>query len=261
MQDDLIQHLVQQWFNLEYIHRIVAESQKKRKNPKEISKGTKTKIHQTYGVFVNGTKINKVYERLLWAIKEGNHEEVKKQLIFALQLHVSSWERVNIMEEFYQKIFAISWLPKSILDVACGLNPICLPWMGLDKTIEYDAFDIHNELLEIVKVFTGIMGYTWVHIYNQDLLSYQSEKVYDVAFIFKTLSTLDFQQKDSAPSILHSIQAKYLVISFPIVNIGYFKKSKNMLKFYSENYEPFFAEFKQVHKLQFHNELVYVIEK
>jgi 16S rRNA (guanine(1405)-N(7))-methyltransferase len=261
MQEDLVQSLVKQWFNAEYIQRIVAESQKKRKSSKEIAKGAKTKVHQTYGVFVNGTKINKVYERLVQAIKDEDEEEIKKQLTFALQLHVSSGERVNIMDELYKKIFEITWKPKMVLDVACGLNPISLPWMGLDKDIQYDAFDVHDEILEIVRNFTQIIGYTWVHTFNQDLLSYNSDKEYDIAFIFKTLSTVDFQQKGSAAQILEHIHAKYLVISFPIVNIGYYKKWKNMLKYYSETYEPYFADFAEVHKIPFHNELVYVVKR
>jgi len=47
--------------------------------------------------------------------------------------------RLPILEELYSRIFAETGVPNRVLDLACGLHPFGLPWMGLPETATYHA--------------------------------------------------------------------------------------------------------------------------
>jgi len=74
--------------------------------------------------------------------KEEEYGPIIKELA---QTHTSTRERLNHNPDFYEKVFQVTGVPTSILDVGCGLNPVLFPWskadghlrsyVGLDKDL------------------------------------------------------------------------------------------------------------------------------
>ena len=111
-------------------------------------------------------------------------EEVKEVCRRILAGHASTRERIPILEEFYAGIFAVTGRPRSILDVACGLNPFAFPWMGLPKDTRYYAYDIHRPRLDLINHYFQLEGLEPLAI-HQDILVEPPAVEADVAFFLK----------------------------------------------------------------------------
>ena len=58
---------------------------------------------------------------------------IKEFCLEILARHDSTRERIPYLSEFYEAILEIAQTPRIILDLACGLNPFALPFMGLPQ--------------------------------------------------------------------------------------------------------------------------------
>ena len=66
-------------------------------------------------------------------------EKLKTWCLERMRRHASSRERLPYLDTFYQKIFAMIGTPKSIIDLACALDPLGLPWVNLPSTTQFLA--------------------------------------------------------------------------------------------------------------------------
>src|SRR5262245_17166809 len=97
---------------------------------KEAVKRTKRRLHEAFGAFLPSPP---PYDRLAAAVDAavaaGDDEAVRGTLLRAMGFHASTQERLPVLDRFYADIFAVTGEPASLLDVACGLNPLAVPWM------------------------------------------------------------------------------------------------------------------------------------
>ena len=114
------------------VQKLVAIELQKSKKQKDVEKEVKSHLHQIYGSFSKATNFNKIFERLKSAHESEDQQRVRGELIFAMQAHASSGERIPILDDLYQKILNVS---DRIVDVACGLNPLSIVYLGFPKTI------------------------------------------------------------------------------------------------------------------------------
>ncbi len=262
------------------IERIVADCIE-RFGEKRAEKEAKNLLHQIWGAFYE-TRPNfkKVISKLDIENLEQlstSKENLKEFIIPILKLQSSVEERISILPEFYEKIFEITGIPNSIIDHACGLNPLTIPWMNLPtsqqggpNTTSYKAYDIDSEEIEFLKtVFSKIHCATKTEFALGDVLS-DEFKYADVVFMLKLLPCLEHQKKGCSLDILKKQNCKFIVISYPIKSIG--GKEKGMYEFYRNNFKNMISSEDlalrsfgeagwKVTELLFETELVFVIEK
>jgi len=82
-----------------------------------------------------------------------SQETLKAWCLERMSHHASSCERLPFLEVFYRKIFVTIGTPTSILDLACALDPLGLPWMNLPPTTSFVAYDIHQLRLDFLQAF------------------------------------------------------------------------------------------------------------
>ena len=123
----------------------------------KVEKRTRNLLHQIWGAyFPNRPNFEKLSDKLKESLKFGrglasrvparlNSQRIKEIILPFLNLQSSIKERVPILDGFYQKIFAITGQPKTIIDWACGLNPLSWPWMNLPEDCHYIGFDIDKD--------------------------------------------------------------------------------------------------------------------
>lgn len=128
-----------------------------------------------------------------------------------LQLHASTRERMPIarMDEIYGKIWGFCGAPRSILDLACGLNPAYLRWRWPELTI--DAVDIGGQCVEILRRFCGVQARLSDLLCEDGIPSAR----FHIALLLKVLPLLDRQVRGGATETLNRIRAEYIVVSFP----------------------------------------------
>jgi 16S rRNA (guanine(1405)-N(7))-methyltransferase len=240
-----------------FIERIGAAELAKGLKLRAAVKATKNKLHQVGGAYFT-TKFG--YDLWFRALKESAGEPHIQKVACReiLMLHASTQERLPILDEFYETIF--SELPKveSILDVACGLNPLTIPWMPLDKGTRYYACDIYRDMVAFLNrclPLFGLEGRAEVC----DAIAAPPSQTVDLAFILKAIPCLEQVDKDAGTRLLDSINARHIVVSYPVSSLG--GRAKGM----TENYEASFIGLIEgrgweVKKLLFKTELVFIVK-
>jgi 16S rRNA (guanine(1405)-N(7))-methyltransferase len=239
------------------VARLAAEELPRSKNAADAEKRTKRRLHQIFGAYTTKVPYDKLITRL--DNTQGDPDTFKKVCAQILTQHASTNERLNDLEHnFYGQIFDITGRPAKILDLACGFNPLTIPWMNLAPTTFYVAADIDAEMVRFLDRFLALAP---VHGEARlvDLVHLVPSTTADVAFLFKTLPCLRHQTPDLL-GILDDIRAPWLVVSFPTKSLG--NRSKGMRETYRSTFGKILDERPwRRHELEFPSELVYVVQK
>jgi 16S rRNA (guanine(1405)-N(7))-methyltransferase len=252
---------------LKTIERVVKDCLKKYP-AKECEKRARDLLHQIWGAyFLTRPDFKKLSAELEKNLKIGgdpvsaelNSQRVRKTVLPILQLQSSIKERIPILDDFYRKIFAITGPPKTIVDWACGLNPLSWPWMNLPENCRYLGFDIDKDQNDFLNNVFKIAGKNNFKTKLGDILTDKSPQA-DVVFLFKILPLLEHQQKGISLDILKRMPAKFLVVSFPTTSIG--GRHKGMVDFYYKQFHDLVRNQPwQIEKILFPTELVFIIKK
>lgn len=220
------------------IHRVAAEELAKRSSYKEALKSSKNKLHQIGGAYwQTAVDFPKALARLQQTTDLAGWQQTSQEL---MQLHTSTKERLPILAPFYHTIFAHLPPIQRVIDVACGLNPLALPWMALPAGASYHAYDIYGDMMQFLQQYfelaaqrhTAVVG----QAHHQDVISTPPQETADLAIILKSLPCLEQSQRGAAKQLLDTIQARYLLVSYPAQSLG--GRHKGM----PGHYEAQFAE-------------------
>ncbi|HPR35020.1 MAG TPA: hypothetical protein PKY64_05040 [Anaerolineaceae bacterium] len=143
-----------------------------------------------------------------------SHETLQTWCTDKMRRHASSRERLPYLENFYEKIFARTGIPGSILDLACALDPLGLPWMNLPPSTRFLAYDIHQPRLDFLQTFFRYF-YPQAQAIHQDILTEIPDQKADCAFFFKEAHRLEKRRPGSNRELLRGLNVKWLVVSLP----------------------------------------------
>ena len=230
---------------------------------READERARRKLHQICGAFQSlsaRAALRKWLERL-----PGQASDISiLRMLFAemLQLHLSTRERFDSLERFYQVIFYACGTPRSIIDLGCGLNPFTLPWMPepIFRSVHYLGSDIDGELLEVVAAAGVRLGCSW-QVRCTDLLEAgDGGECFDLAFLFKLLPTLEQEDLDAPAEILRRLPARRAVVSFPVRSLC--GRSCGMRENYAEKMQQWSRQAGgECRRLAFEQELLFLFEK
>ena len=223
---------------------------------KEAEKRAKNLLHQIWGAYFPSRPH---FQKLLADFKQEieNGKNVKEAVRPLLQSQSSIKERLPILDDFYRKIFSVTGVPDSIIDHACGFNPLTYFW--LPQGIKYFGFDIDKNQAEFLKSVFKILNIDRVKIDLGDILTDKFPQA-DIVFLLKLLPLLEHQQKGSSLEVLKKQRCKYLVVSFPTKTVS--GKEKGMIDFYSKQFQDLIRnELWQTEKILFPTELIFIVKK
>jgi 16S rRNA (guanine(1405)-N(7))-methyltransferase len=222
-------------------------------------KETRNKLHQAGGAYL-GTRVKygDWLADLSAASRTGDPEEVRNACRRIMRHHASTRERLPILEGFYGRMLAGLPPIKSIVDVACGFNPLAIPWMPLAPEATYLALDIYDDMIDFLNACFPLLGIARGHAQVRDVSRSRIEGHADVALILKALPILEQLQEGTAMTLLRSLDVPYLLVSFPARSLG--GRSKGMVR----NYGAWFdaaarAEGWSVERVVFPTELAYLV--
>lgn len=176
------------------------------------------KLHNLVAPYLGDPDYDEVNMSLEQAFTQGDHDKVKVICNELLQTHASTLERLPILTEFYSRLFSITGKPEVILDLACGLNPFAIPWMGLEKTVQYHAYDIHLPRVQLINQF--MQGWGMAPLAEQkDILVEPPEIKADVAFFFKEAHRFEQRQHGCNRAFWQQLQVRWLLVSLPSENL------------------------------------------
>lgn len=227
---------------------------KKSKEYKLMLKTIRKDLREVYGAFIRKRPSLRSLKNALKTRKLKKTFEEHKEI---LRTHVSTKERLPYYDEVYSKIFEYI-KPKSILDLACGLNPISYPYMKL-KDVYYVASELTKEDCNFLKEYFFLIKIKHQVVQLDLLKDYEKLKniKVDLCFLLKTLDSLEKIKRNISKELLDNINADYIIVSFSIKSLsgkktirerGWFYRILRELKL---SYETFEIE----------NELFFIIKK
>jgi 16S rRNA (guanine(1405)-N(7))-methyltransferase len=242
------------------IREIGARELAKRRSLKEAVKETRNKLHQVGSAYQEKPIPYAAWlDELKDLPNDLQDDGAKAALKRQMSTHASTAERLSILPHiFHDALGSIAPL-HSILDLACGLNPLCLPWMPAAAGVEYAACDIYADM-------TGYLNHYFEHFeingsaFVCDLTQSVPTAPVQAALLLKTIPCLDQVDKNAAKRLLTDLQAQYILVSFPAHSLG--GKSKGMLQNYENRFNQLTeGESWKITKMEFTGELAFLIEK
>ena len=242
------------------IRTVASQELMKRRSYKETLKAIKNKLHQVGGAYLDGRDEHARWLTLLQeAVETGEQDVIRRCCRDIMWHHVSTRERLPILDQFYETLFADIGPIHSVLDLACGLHPLALPWLLLAPDATYYAYDIYQHMMDFLSQWFALMhveGYAEVC----DLSQFCPLQQVDVALVLKTLPCLEQIDKSASLRLLQEVNARYVIVSFPIQSLG--GRAKGMASYYeSQFWNVIEHESWNVRKVDFSTELVFVIQK
>jgi 16S rRNA (guanine(1405)-N(7))-methyltransferase len=232
----------------------------KGRKPREAIKEVSAKLHQVGAAYF---KLAPHYDQ--WKVELENlpgdpaDKGVRAFCLKVMQAHSSTAERLPILEDFFKETLASLAPLESLADLACGLNPLALPWMPLARGARYGGCDIFSDLIDFDNAFLTHYGLQ-AGLTSADVFSYKMQKPVQLALLLKSLPCLEQLEKGRGQALLESIPAAFILASYPIRSLG--GKSKGMRQTYAAQFEALTDGKKwKVTRFDFPSELAYLVEK
>lgn len=242
----------------ETIRQLAAEAVQQHKRPKAAIKAVRKRLHSIMAPYLGDPDYALTATALDRAFASGDESAVKEVCLDALESHLSTRERLPIMEDFYNRIFAKTGVPDRLLDIACALNPIAFPWMGLPTTVEYVAYDIHEPRIDFLNHYFRLQGLAPL-ARVQDVALSPPQETADLALFLKEMPRFERNYPGTGRRFLLTLPVKYLVVSFPTISTH---GGRSLVKRYRQFFEQLVAgQDWPVEKLMFDGEMVFIAEK
>ena len=214
----------------------------KRRNLKEASKFTRSRLHQIAAAY---QEPRMEYTRWLDELSVLPHNlqdaQVKDFCRRVMAHHASTRERLPILEEFFMSTLSGLEPLHSVVDIGCGMNALALPWMPTAVDLTYYGLDIFADQAAFLNAFlahTGVAGSVQVHNVLTGLPD--SLPRTRAAFLLKTLPCLEQLDKTISKRLVQQIKADHLLISYPVYSLG--GRSKGMLQNYQAQFDRLAAQ-------------------
>jgi 16S rRNA (guanine(1405)-N(7))-methyltransferase len=244
----------------DFIRYIGIQELSRHRNLKEAIKSTKNKLHQVGGAFQTSIPRYAVWlDELKFARRSGNQEHFLDTCKWIMQYHSSTRERLPILEQFYSTLLAHLPPISSVIDVACGLHPLAVPWMSLSEHVQYLAYDIYEDMIDFLNEILALMPVQGAAKVCDVIHSCPTQRV-DMAFILKAIPCLEQVDKSAGLRLLETINAAYLVVSFPAHSLG--GKNKGMTTNYESRFYKLVTHKRwSIQRFDFPGELVFLVSK
>jgi hypothetical protein len=138
----------------ELVRQVGAQELAKGRKFKEAVKATRNKLHQVGGAYQEkGIDYGRALLELEQLPPDLYDPAVQAFCRRMMEQHASTRERLPILDDFYREILSPLGPIESVLDVACGLNPLARAWMPLQPETVYYACDIYADMIAFLNRF------------------------------------------------------------------------------------------------------------
>jgi 16S rRNA (guanine(1405)-N(7))-methyltransferase len=239
------------------VRRLARIELSKRAGLKDVVKAVKNKLHQVGGAYQEENPDYNSWLTDLAAAKGLDPEQFRLTLCRMMEHHASTRERLPLLDEFYATCLAGLPSIHSVLDIACGLNPLSIPWMGLADGAQYLAVDIYQDMISFLNGVLALMPVVG-RAATCDVISACPAQPADLALALKTIPCLEQIDKNAGERLLSSIQAKVMLVSFPLRSLG--GRNVGMAANYEKRFLLIAAnKHWEIERFVFKNELVFRI--
>jgi len=241
------------------VSRITTDEATKHKSSKEIIRSARTRLHQLTGAYL-APKIDYAQWIVKFqSLKPNDRSELESTSLSMMRLHASTYERIEVLHTFFQTSLAPISPVKSVLDVACGLNPLSVPWMPLADHFTYHASDVVNPLVGFLEKYFEIFGFNGTASILDLSFSIPSQPV-QLALLMKTLPLMEQIERGLSQKVLEGLNAEHILVTYPLRSLG--GRNKGMEETYRSQFDQLVAGRDwEIQEFRFPNEVAYLVTK
>jgi len=222
---------------------------------KEIENRARVKLHNIVAPYLGdldygeaASEFNKI---------KNDPDGLREFCLHNLEKHSSTRERGRDIETMYKNLFEITGPVLKICDLACGIHPLGLPFMGLPRDADYFAYDLNKPRTVFLDGFIRGLGYGG-GCFHIDILTDPPRETFDAAFFFKEAHRFEKRESGATGRLLKTIRAKKFIVSLPVTGMN----GRNKL---SPRYGEIVAEYARENGLglktyEYNNEIFYIID-
>ena len=203
------------------LDRLAAEELPKSRNADDAVKRVKRRLHQAVGAYRGARGTDPLANvRAAWGGDLAD-PAFGAACLEVMRGHASTAERLPYLDRFFAPIWELTGgSPASLLDLGCGLGPLALPWMGLDRSATCHAVDVDRRSLDVVDDFLDLVGQPHTVEARDVVAEGASPGRYDVALLLKLVPLLDRQDPAAPARVLRALDARHAVVTFPARSLG-----------------------------------------
>jgi 16S rRNA (guanine(1405)-N(7))-methyltransferase len=176
------------------------------------------KLHQVVAGYLADTDFDAA-ERSLTETFEAGGDEVERACAAILATHASSRERLDELAATYRLILErTTRKPRRVVDLACALHPLGWRWMGLDRSVEYLAYDFDTRVVELVDHYFRLEG-VGPGARLRDVACEPPDDDADLALLLKMYHCLESRRRGLGWEVVAAVPARWSVVSFPTRNL------------------------------------------
>ena len=198
------------------VARIGAIELAKRKTWKEAEKETRNRLHQIGGAYLDHRP---PYGRWLEDLGAAPDSEAYLAHLRRMMLaHASTRERLPYLDTFYFQTLGAIRPIRSVVDVACGFNPLALPWMGLEPGAAYQGYDLFSDMAAFTadSLRASVFGPPCDAVVStRDVAPAPPDTLADLALILKFLPLLEQTGTTETVRWLKGLRTRHALVSFP----------------------------------------------
>lgn len=244
------------------VSRVCASMASKYPKKKDVIKAVKNELHIIHESFFHGDNCHKIaFELLSQLDDESDPRQMKEVCSRIMQLHSSTAERQNDIENIYDYLSSYITNESSVMDIGCGFNPFAIPYLA-HMPQSYIALDINTETINLIQQFFELLKKPRLIYYSEvfDVAPSTPTKPIDVALLLKILPLLQQQKKGRGFSLLDELSFEIAVVSFPTKSLT--GKQKGMEAFYTNLLEDSIpSSIEIMDRKTFSNEMFYILKK
>lgn len=243
----------------ETIRQLAIEAVVEYKKPKPAEKAVRKRLHSIMAPYLGDPDYAAAGELLTDSFAGGDEKVIRAACRDLMYTHLSTRERLPILDIFYRDIFAVTGPPRRLLDIACGLNPLAFLWMGLPAPgTDFIAYDIHEPRVDFLNHYFVLQGLPPLAFVKDVAVGAPTESG-DVALFLKEMPRFERNYPGHGRALLEAIDCRWLVVSFPTISTH---GGRNL----TNRYRDFFHELIDgsgwpVTELLFDTELVFCARK
>lgn len=200
------------------LHDLLHQELERRPTQQAAMHAVREKLHNIVAPYLGDPDYPAARALIEDAFQSGQAAEIRAACLKMLSSHASTRERIPLLETFYPRLWQITGQPQVVLDLACGLHPFGLPWMGLDSQTRYFSYDLHRPRVDLLNHFFGLSGFEPL-AYHQDILVRPPEQSADVAFFFKEAHRFEQRRHGCNRAFWQALNVRWLLVSLPASNL------------------------------------------
>ena len=201
----------------EFLLDLASQAAKVASTPAEIKTIFRKNLHNVIAPYLENIDYRQETLRLI------NEPEILNDLpaycLSVMKKHASTRERIPWLVEFFGVIEEQIGRPKLVLDLACALDPLSLPWLKLTPEPTFLAFDVNGARINYLNQLFAA-AFPFAKAIQQDIFVDPPCEKADCAFFFKEAHRLEKRQPGATARLLQQLNVDVIVLTLPATDLA-----------------------------------------